>query len=416
MYRYFIFKIIFSKRSSHIKNAIIGIAFSLVPLIFISNIADSMIKNIADRFIETSDYHLKVNNQDIKVIELLKNNTYIKDFYQEKNSVALLSFNKVNIPVKIRAIEDKLLKDDSNFKKYFDIIEGKFDINEDKSIVLSSSNAKKLKAKVGDTIKILTTKDFNNMSKGPPKILKFKVSGIVSSGYYDLDKLWVFISLDSAKRFFTAKNSSDFIGIKIEEPYKLNNKVVQVNQKKAELLYNNITKDIITFAKVNTWYNLEKGKYINFIESKEMIQFIVIFLIFVAVINLSSSMIMLIIEKEQEISFLRCLGLSKNKISLCFIIASFIITLLGIIIGVIIGLILSLYVNELIFVIENIINILFNKDIKILNPEIYLSKIDIEFNFSKILEYSLLMLILSVLASFIPSKKVQNLSPIDMLK
>lgn len=403
------------KKRGNLVHSIIGIALSFTPMIMLFMIADSMIEGIVQRFIETGTYHMQLSSylgQDETKVEkqleeVKKNFSNVKDTFKEKNGFALAFSLQNSSSVNVRAIERKLLEDKNNFKQYFKI-EGKFELKEKNSIVLGKEVAKRLNIKVGDNLRLLSSK-----KDGKLKISAFVLEGIVSTGYQELDKIWCFIPLESAENVFFDGEFNNVFGIKIDAPYSLPN---EISRSKMDFEFYRKIKEFCAGFKLKTWYDMEIGRYSNFVESRNLIAVVIFVIIAVATINLASSMAMFAIERRFEVAVLRCLGFSKKDIASLFLLLSVFVGTIGILIGDIFGVMLSIFINEIIAGIEFIINSIFHFNLKILNPELYLEKIPVKIDAGIIVKYSVLAIILCMIASIVPALSFAKEDPISSIK
>ena len=418
LYIFFVKKTLTSnrKRRSQLMHSIMGITLSMIPMVMLFIIADSIIGGIVVRFLETGTYHIQVKSylpQDNGIETVLKGMKkkfpQVKEYFTEKTGYGILFSKKTQTAVNVRAIQDKLLKDE-NFKKYFKI-EGKFDISEG-SIVIGKGIANKLNVKLGDYIRLITSRDGTMES---PQMSSFLIKGIVSVGYQGLDKLWSFISYKSS--ILNENNSKIIHALKLNDPYILPNRISIQN------IDNKFYEELINYSdeyKILSWYDLEIYRYQNFAESRDLIAVVLFVVLIVAVISLFSSMMMFVLEREEEIAFMRCLGFSKKQIGMSFMFLSSTVGFLGVFFGTAIGIFLSVYINEVIAILEFVLNntfLIFSHDkIKIFNPELYLDRIPVKINFKNIFSISFLALLLCIVSSVIPALFSTRNKPIDVLK
>ena len=83
--------------------------------------------------------------------------------------------------------------------------------------MLSREIASKLDAGTGDSVKMLTAKTMTN-GRIVLRPEEFRVTGVFSTGYYEVDSLTAFISLDKGEKIFSGEG---FLSIqcKITDPY-----------------------------------------------------------------------------------------------------------------------------------------------------------------------------------------------------
>ncbi len=102
-----------------------------------------------------------------------------------------------------------------------------------------------------------------------------------------------------------------------------------------------------TAHKVTDWRK-EKGPLFQAIAMEKKMMTLMLFLIvFVAVFNILSSLIMMVIDKTKEIAILRTMGLKSRTVMYVFMTEGLWCGLIGTVFGTLIGLICALYLNEI---------------------------------------------------------------------
>ena len=256
-----------------------------------------------------------------------------------------------------------------------------------------------------------------------PKTAAFTVSGIVSSGYQELDALWVFVPLEAGFEFLASNVSRVFIGIKTKDAFSKNLYAVQNEcQKIAGKGYG-----------VYTWQELNRSTYETFNTTKTMLLFIMFLIVLVASVNVSSALIMLTMEKRKEIAILKAIGASPKEIRLTFVLTGFFTGLGGVIIGLPLGILCAIKSNEIISFFEKIVNIFAYLrytvshvgagaaaegfiSVRLLDPEFYLTNIPIAVPFAEIFAIAAVTLLLSTVVSLIPAYKAANEKPLESLR
>ena len=162
---------------------------------------------------------------------------------------------------------------------------------------------------------------------------------------------------------------------------------------------------------VYSWADLNKS-FFGALKVERNVMFIILTLIIiVAAFNIISGLTILVKNKTKEIAILRTLGISKNSIAKVFFLTGFIIGFLATVTGVTIGILFSYYIEEIRVLITSIFNI------RLFPEEIYfLSQMPSEINLGYILIISFFSLLITFLATIVPSLAAANLDPIKALK
>ncbi|MBN2442505.1 MAG: ABC transporter permease [Spirochaetales bacterium] len=473
-----------------LRGSIIGIGLSLIPLIVVIVVTNGMIEGITQRFIEITTYHLQVSLYDRPgttelqdLAEKLKKVDGIKHAFVEKSGFALIRFQDNLSGVTVRCISETLYAEDEGFHKYFHINEGEFnlspvpqviktDILENKvmermkkdeqdflhsmylpdkerdvsvlkrdvsendrgaltrifekarinTILLGKSLADKLKTGIGDQLYILSYNDFR--SKIVLKSAKFIVSGIFSTGYQEIDKVLAYIPYASGARILPEEKSKEIIGIKIDDPFGSS----EIMKKKIKKL---LIQEEYLFSDIDTWYDLQINQYRAFRTTKTILVFIMVLIIIVATVNVYSSMIMLVMEKTQEIAILKSMGASPFLITTTFIIIGFYSGVLGSLIGVTAGLAIGININELIKGLEYVLNIIINLfhylispfynidnsgPFILFNPEFYLERIPVRISFTEIFSVAFITIFIASISAYLPSLRAGRIKPLEVIR
>ncbi len=426
---YLAFKNIFNRSGEkdlfkHIKGAVIGIALSIVPLVIVLQVTDGMIQGITGRYIELGSYHLQVNrfsknapdiNKDL--LESIRKIPGVKDAFEFIQGTSLVYTKKGRAGVPVRGIPSDLYAKDEKMREYIKIVKGGFNLENEQSIILSRVIAERLETDIGDELKLLTAYS----RPGRPLLLKpskFIIEGIITTGYNDLDEKTVFINRSRAEDIFREENSRS-IGIKVDNPY------VNIADAKEAV------KSVIPQGYyVDTWDRINYPFYKSLETTKQLLIFIMLLILCVASVNISSSMIMMVLAKQKEIAVLKSIGSSPSEIMLVYLLTGFLIGLAGTLAGIVAGILCAININGIIYSIEALLNI-FNYLIwyiqniftpsefnpyRILESGYYLEKIPVVLNYMEIFLVSFASVSLSVVASLLPAARAGRIKPVEILQ
>ena len=134
-------------------------------------------------------------------------------------------------------------------------------------------------------------------------------------------------------------------------------------------------------------------------------------IILVAAFNIISSMIMLVNDKKSDIALLRTMGATKMTVIKIFILVGFSIGFIGTFFGTLIGIYLSVNIE----ILRQILSFLFSREL--FSPEVYfLTHMPSEINFNEVFYIIVTSLILTLVASAIPSWKASKVMPAETLR
>jgi lipoprotein-releasing system permease protein len=427
-----------------IRGAVLGVGLSLVPLIVVIHVAGGMIEGITRRFIEAGTYHIQVTPRDDEAegIEGLAKELASLDGVVhaevERTGLALLNSESGRTGAAVRAVDPDIWQQDLRFRSYVSVTDGVFDLAGGDSIVLGREVASELDLAVGDEARLVT---FRALPGGGylPRVSRFTVSGIVSTGYQDLDRLWVFISYQRGRRILAPGSSREFIGFKIEHPFGLPNAlfgesgllnmsggVSASDRAAARELYREIRTRTGGNYWVRSWFDVERSRYMSFRTTKNLLSFIMLLIVLVATVNISATLVMMVLEKRSEIAILKSTGTSPQGIQLIFVIGGFLTGVAGALLGIVVGIVVTMHVNEILLFFESAVNALLglgqalggsaSTSFEIFNADFYLETIPIRLQYGDLFLVATATIGLSTLVSLFPARRAAGIRPLDVLQ
>lgn len=425
------------KRSSARRSlfgAFLCIGLSIIPLIVVTSITNGMINGMTERLIGLSSSSIQayvasnisqVQSADKfkEYAEGFKSVKGVNNVYPEMNLTGLAAGKKLRSGAEIRAMDSHIFQDNASFQKLFTVVEGDLldfvqdEYSPEKKAVIGKKMAENLNLHAGDTFRIITTKYINgNIS---PKLSSFKVAAIVSSGYQELDQLWVFIPLESAYSFLSLSNATFTIMMETSDPFSSDLVRIQEDAKKYAGRYANIYR----------WDQIHSAEFENFSSTKVMLIFVMMLIVLVASVNVSSAIVMLVMERQKEIAILKSIGATPSGITLSFLITGMACGCGGVLLGLPAGLLLAVNSNQIVKFLEMLVNGIAKliyilkgtpltelTHINLMDPAYYLAEIPIEIPFNEILIIAGATILLSLIVSIIPSIKAGKEKPLDILR
>jgi len=224
----------------------------------------------------------------------------------------------------------------------------------------------------------------------PPKIKQFIVSGIYETGLREFDDLIIYTNLKTAQKLFELNDNVTGIEMTLDSIDKVESVVAKI---KKDIGYPYYPKSLFKiFKPIFTWVELQKAPT----------PIILGLIIIVATFNIVGTLLMLVLEKTQSIGTLKSLGAGNGQIMKIFLYDGLIIGITGIVLGNILG--LGLCFLELKYKLFSL-------------PEIYyLKSVPIQIQPEYIILISLITLILTFIATLIPSYLASRLDPVKSLR
>jgi lipoprotein-releasing system permease protein len=202
----------------------------------------------------------------------------------------------------------------------------------------------------------------------------------------------VFVDMEAAQRLFNRRNGLSGYDIKLAD------------HESADEIKETIQSIMGPDYTISTWYDLQKPLYDVMNIEKWSAYFILMIIVFVAVLNIVGSLTMIVIQKSRDIGILMSFGYSKLQIRRIFLRQGIIIGLLGCGIGGSIGLFFSWLQQK-----YGLIKLIGSESFIISAYPVSISPVDV----TLVLVGSL---VLCLIASWYPASRASSLDPSQVLR
>ena len=200
-------------------------------------------------------------------------------------------------------------------------------------IVLGYHVARRIGVVPGDVLRLISKMVQNpaNPEFFTPLMRNFVVVGLYQSGLYIHDNAFGFIDLQTAQKLYQKPDRINLIEVRT------------VHADMAPTVSARIKQDIrfdqgLGAMPVTTTWMESRAEFFEAFELEKIVTMIVVALIIlVAAFNIASTLIMMVMEKTQDIGILRAIGASKEGIRKIFILQGGIIGILGSLLGTVLG-------------------------------------------------------------------------------
>ncbi len=203
------------------------------------------------------------------------------------------------------------------------------------NIIIGKEMARALGVRIGSTLKV-----FYPMGRLTPLGMTFsektlRVAAIFESGLWDIDSNWAYVNIDTARRLFSFPPGSALVlQFKTDD---LENAGMIADRIRAKAGPGFIT---------TTWIELNKPLF-SALKLEKLVLFLTIGLIvFVASLNIVTTLIMMVLEKQGDIAILTAMGATAKTIQRVFMLQGLVIGVIGTAIGDILGMSISWILNH----------------------------------------------------------------------
>jgi lipoprotein-releasing system permease protein len=258
-------------------------------------------------------------------------------------------------------------------------------------IIIGEEMAQTLGVRVGHTLEILYMGRVTPFGLDYSK-KRLKIAAIFKSGFYDSDANWAYINIDTARRFFSYPPESAYaVQFKLDD------------LGRAEEVAENIRAQAGEGYITTTWMELNRSLYSAFKLQKLALFLTISLIVFVASLNIVTTLIMMVLEKQGDIAILNAMGATPKTIHRVFMFQGLVIGVIGTVIGNILGISISW--------------ILDTYQLIPLEAEIYsIPYVPFHTRIWDTILISATALMISFLATIYPAKRASKLDPVEVLR
>jgi len=260
------------------------------------------------------------------------------------------------------------------------------------NIIIGKEMARLMAVRIGDTLRVfyplghLTPFGMTTSEKS------FRVAAIFESGLWDYDANWAYTSIEAARRLFSfPPGSASVLQFKT------------ANLEDVEEVSEAIRAAAGPGFTTTTWIDLNKPLF-SALKLEKLVLFLTISLIvFVASLNIVTTLIMMVMEKQRDIAILTAMGATSKTVMYVFMLQGLIIGLVGTTIGATLG-VAACWVMDTYRLIQ-------------LQAEVYsIPYVPFHLKLWDIALVSGTALLISFLATLYPARNASRLDPVEILR
>ena len=187
------------------------------------------------------------------------------------------------------------------------------------NIAVGAKLAEKLNVKIGDAAEIATIEN-----QTPTRV---KIAEIFQTGLYDYDATWIRIAPENFARLHRQTNFT---------PTVLSVSVIDIYR--ADATANSIRGNLGGKFKVVGWQEANQPLFAALSLERKVALAIILLIIFIAALNITTTLALLVNERKLDIAVLRTCGAKASSLIVIFLLEGLFLGLIGILFGVIVGL------------------------------------------------------------------------------
>lgn len=260
-------------------------------------------------------------------------------------------------------------------------------------IVLGKQLAQAMALRVNDVVTVISSQTRLTPAglQPRPRYTRFRIVGVFSSGLYEYDSKWAYISLAAAQNVSGSGDAAGVIQMKTADIYA----VKEIGERVRAIA----GPDFVT----SDWQELNRPLFAALQLQQRVVQVFFALLIAIAALSIITTLTMTVIEKSRDIAILRAQGSTPRSIRRIFMLQGLIIGLIGASSGLLLGLGLSWLANH-----YQLISI---------PAEIYsVSHVTLKIRLIDCASVVILAVTICLLATIYPARTASKLTPIEALR
>ncbi len=258
-------------------------------------------------------------------------------------------------------------------------------------IILGKELAKNLKVTKGDRVYLISAGTTNSVMTHMPGMRPFEIVGIFASGMFEYDKSLVYLHITDAQKLLGMDDAVTGIEASVTDIFK------------AEKIAKKIVTTLGFPYWARDWKAMNQNLFIS-LKLQKVVMFIILALIvLVAAFNITAALIMMVMEKAQDISILKAMGATNKSIKKIFVFKGMLIGLTGTLIGTGLGLCVCTLIKRY-------------KFIELPNDVYYFSTLPVQMESFDIFIIGAVTMIICLLATLYPAGYASRMNPVEGIR
>jgi lipoprotein-releasing system permease protein len=161
-----------------------------------------------------------------------------------------------------------------------------------------------------------------------------RCAGIFRSGLFEYDSTWIYLSLDTASEFAGADHAATVVSVQLKDMYEAQSKAAEIRKVLGG-----------SYATVD-WQEANRPLFTALALERRMGLFVIVLIILIAALNITTTLILVVVERGRDIGILSAMGATSKSIMGVFMIEGAIIGVLGGLIGIVVGIVACIIGNR----------------------------------------------------------------------
>jgi len=266
-------------------------------------------------------------------------------------------------------------------------------------VILGVDLARMLGVLPGDKVAVVAPQGMVTPAGVIPRLKQFTVVGVFEAGIVDADAALALVHVRDAQTLYQMGEAVSGVRLKLDDLFAARTVAREVLVQLPQDVY-------------ATDWTRSHANFFRAVEIEKRVMFIILALIIlVAAINIVSTLVVAVTDKQADIAILRTFGAAPGSVMQIFVVQGMVIGFIGTAVGVALGIVTALNIDVIVPAIESAFSI------KFLSKEVYLiPDLPSDLQAGDVTSVALMALGLSFLATIYPSWRASRLNPAEALR
>ena len=220
---------------------------------------------------------------------------------------------------------------------------------------------------------------------------RFRVAGIFRSGLFEYDSTWIYVGIETATALAGNDHAASVMSVQVRDPENVKQVVA------------NVSKTLGDGYTIIDWQQANQPLFAALALERRMGLFIIGLIIAIAALNITTMLILVVVERRRDIAILNALGATRTGVMLLFVIEGAVVGAIGAIAGVVVGLVACFIGNHY--------------QLVSMPADVYsISNVPLNTRAGEVLVAAVVAFILSVLATIYPARAASRMRPVEALR
>lgn len=324
----------------------VGMAIGVMALIVVLSVMYGFDKELKQRILGFSS-HIDVQGSGTTTADwrgwlpTIRRHPEVREVAPYISSQVLLSEGAISAGAILKGVEPER---EEELRRH--VVQGRFLGNAPFEVVLGKDLARKIGARVGDDVRMLTPVGGVSPAGMTPRMRAFHLVGIFDSGFYEYDVGLALASLDSVQRLNRLGDRVTGVEIRLTDRDLARAVAAELRSELPD-------------AWVVSWMQRHSSFFKALKTERITMGVILSLIVLVAVFNMVMSLIMVVMQRKKEVAVLKTVGATDGMIVRIFFIMGSILCGLGVLIGGVAGVALAWKLEPLLAWLEKVLGVTF---------------------------------------------------------